>query len=108
MVDKLNKDNNNKLDQEQIKKLADGYFHCKVYSPYQTYFEGYVKSISAENDTGPFDILAHHHNFLTLLKPCEIVIRNIEDMPSDNEEVIKIARAIMQVKPHEVVVFLDI
>ena len=94
-------------DKEE-KTIPEGLIFCKVYSPYKTYFEGNVKSISAENDTGMFDILAKHHNFLTLLIPCQLVIRGIENAPEDREEVIKISRAIMQVRPHDVFVFLDI
>ncbi len=94
--------------EEAKQEIPDGMFNCKVYSPYKTYFEGLVTSISAINDTGNFDILAKHHNFLTLLIPCEIVIRGILNAPADREEIIKISRAIMQVTPQEVVVFLDI
>ena len=83
-------------------------FHLKIYSPYKSYFEGDVTSLSALNETGPFDILAGHHNFLTLLLPCELVIRGILNAPKDKEEKIKITRGIMQVKPKDVVVFLDI
>lgn len=81
-------------------------FHLKVYAPFKVYYEGVVASISAENGTGPFDILANHHNFLTLLSPCELTIR---DTPEDKEpEKIKITRGIMQVKANDVVVFLDV
>ncbi len=93
---------------EEKPNIPEGMFHCRVHSPFKTYFEGMVTSISAVNDTGSFDILARHHNFLTLLIPCEIVIRGILNAPPDREEIIKISRAIMQVSPEEVVVFLDI
>lgn len=79
-------------------------FHLKVYSPFKTYFEGNVSSISAVNDTGPFDILAKHHNFLTLLNPCDLVIRD----KSEKIQRITISRGIMQVKSDDVVVFLDV
>jgi len=36
----------------------------KVYAPFKVYFEGDAYSISATNETGPFDILPKHHNFL--------------------------------------------
>jgi F0F1-type ATP synthase epsilon subunit len=94
--------------EEEKSQVPEGMFHCRIYSPYKTYFEGMVTSISAVNDTGNFDILAKHHNFLTLLIPCEIVIRGILNAPADREEIIKISRAIMQVTPDEVIVFLDI
>lgn len=93
---------------QQETKTPDGLVHCRVYSPYKTYFDGNVKSVSGMNDTGNFDILAKHHNFLSLLVPCDIVIRGIENAPADREEIIKISRAIMQVKPDDVVIFLDI
>jgi len=74
----------------------------KVYSPFKNYFEGYAKSISALNATGPFDILPHHKNFLTLLEPCELVIR------SAKEQKMKITRGVLLVKNNEVTVFLDV
>jgi F0F1-type ATP synthase epsilon subunit len=78
--------------------------HIKVYSPYKTYFDEMAGSISAVNNTGPFDILPKHHNFLTLLNPCELSIRLL-----NGEEVkIKISRGIMHVKKDQVVVFLDV
>ena len=55
---------------------ADGkpMMHVKVHSPFKVYFDEAAFSISAENDTGPFDILPRHHNFMTLLNPCEVAI----------------------------------
>jgi len=84
---------------------SDGkHMHVKVYAPFRTYYDGEADSISAENDTGAFDILATHHNFITLLSPCEIVVRS----NGDQEEKIKINRGSMHVKKDEVVVFLDV
>jgi F0F1-type ATP synthase epsilon subunit len=85
-------------------ELAKDKFHLKVYSPFKTYYEGDVTSISAVNDTGPFDILARHHNFLTLLNPCDLIIRN----KNEKDTQITITRGIMQVKSDDVVVFLDV
>lgn len=83
---------------------TDGkHMHVKVYAPFKVYYDGQAESVSAENDTGPFDILATHHNFITLLSPCEIVIRN-----EDKEEKVKINRGIMHVKKDEIIVFLDV
>ena len=86
--------------------IPEGKFHLKVYAPFKTYYEGNVVSISAVNDTGPFDILGKHHNFLTLLSPCELNIIS----GNDNEDPTKIAitRGIMQVTADDVVVFLDV
>jgi F0F1-type ATP synthase epsilon subunit len=79
-------------------------FRVKVYSPFKVYYDGMVTSISAVNDTGPFDVLGRHHNFLTLLIPCEIVIR----AEGKDDQRIKITRGIMQVSANDVVVFLDV
>jgi F0F1-type ATP synthase epsilon subunit len=77
--------------------------HIKVYSPFHVYFDDRANSISALNDTGPFDILPGHSNFMTLVSACELNI-----ITSKGEEKIKIARAVMHVKADEVRVFLDV
>lgn len=92
----------NAKGQNKAKHKEGDSFHLKVYSPFKVYFDGEVTSVSAINTTGPFDILAGHHNFLTLLAPCEIVIRG------SAEDKIKITRGIMHVKADDVVVFLDV
>jgi len=76
----------------------------KVYAPFKVYYEGEGVSITAVNETGPFDILPHHHNFLCMLVPCELVIKT----PQDEIKRIKIARALMHVKAEKVTVFVDV
>ena len=76
----------------------------KVYAPFKVYFEGDAMSVSAVNDTGPFDILPKHHNFLCMLVPCELIIRPVEG----DQKSIKIHRALMHVKADRVVVFMDV
>lgn len=75
----------------------------KVYAPFKVYFEGEAYSISAVNETGPFDILPRHRNFLCMLVPCELKIQSL-----DGEKLIKISRALMHVKANRVVVFVDV
>lgn len=75
----------------------------KVYAPFQVYFEGDAYSVSAINATGPFDVLPHHHNFLCMLVPCELIIES----PAGQKK-IKIHRALMHVKSERVVVFMDV
>lgn len=76
----------------------------KVYSPFHDYYDGRAFSVSAENDTGPFDILPKHHNFISLLKPCDLIIRTIRE----GEQKIIISGGIMHVKADQVIVFLDV
>jgi F0F1-type ATP synthase epsilon subunit len=77
--------------------------HIKVYSPFQIYFDDSAKSISGLNETGAFDILPGHHNFISLLSACELTIRTERDKRSIN-----IARGMMHVKADQVIVFLDV
>ena len=76
----------------------------KVYAPFQVYFEGEARSVSAVNDTGPFDILPHHKNFLCMLVPCQLTIQPVEG-PT---KTVTIHRALMHVKADSVVVFMDV
>lgn len=78
--------------------------HIKVYSPFKTYFDEDGYSISADNATGPFDILPHHHNFMTLLNSGEMMIRPVRG----TEQKIRISGGLMHVKADVVTVFLDV
>lgn len=82
---------------------ADGMVHLKIYSPYKMYFDGPAASVSAESATGPFDILPKHHNFITLLVPCDVLIRT-----ANGEETIRISGGVMHVKADRIVIFLDV
>lgn len=75
-----------------------------VHSPFHDYFDGLASSLSAENATGPFDILPRHHNFISLLKPCEVVIRTLEQ----GNQKIRISGGIIHVKADAVSIFLDV
>jgi hypothetical protein len=92
-------------EEKPLEKPPEGQMFIKVYSPFKVYFEDLGKSITAENDTGVFDILAGHHKFLTLLSSCEI---NIDAVNKDESEKIKIDRGIMFVKEDRITVFLDV
>jgi hypothetical protein len=76
----------------------------KVYSPFRGYYDGRAFSISAVNATGPFDVLPRHHNFISLLSPCELVVRTVDK----EERKISISGGLMHVKADRAIVFLDI
>jgi len=76
----------------------------KVYSPYIDYYDGVAFSLTADNATGPFDILPKHHNFIALLQPCDIIIRTV----NQGEKRIHIGGGLLHVKADEVMVFLDV
>lgn len=76
----------------------------KVYAPFQVFFEGRARSVSAINDSGPFDILPKHRNFLCMLVPCDLVVETADG----GSKTVKIRRALMHVKADRVVVFMDV
>ena len=92
-VDDYNKDSDKRL---QMK--------VRIYSPFQDYFDGMAFSLTAESATGPFDILPQHHNFISLLVPCELTIRTVRE----GERKIKISGGIIHVKADQIIVFLDV
>jgi len=84
--------------------VAAATMHVKIYAPFQTYYDGPAASISAVNRTGPFDILTGHKNFMSLLVPCTIVVRN----PGKPDFNLKVSRGVMHVKADKTTIFLDI
>lgn len=76
----------------------------KIYAPFKTYFDGPANSVSAINDTGPFDILLRHKNFMCLLKPGELRVRTSGKDDFD----MTVNQAVMHVKSDKITVFLDV
>ncbi|OGL35838.1 hypothetical protein A3F65_02410 [Candidatus Saccharibacteria bacterium RIFCSPHIGHO2_12_FULL_47_16b] len=76
----------------------------KIYSPSRVYFDNVALTFSAVNDTGPFDVLPKHKNFMSLLRPCNIRVRKLDNL----EFVLPISRGVLHVKQDKITVFLDI
>ncbi len=76
----------------------------KIYAPFEIYYEGVANSLSAVNLTGPFDVLPHHKNFMSLLQAGAIVVR-AEGKPDFS---MQITRGIAHVKSDQVTIFLDV
>ncbi len=101
---KKDKNDSKKPPTEELKDdKGQPLMRVKVYSPFQNYFDEPAYSISAENHTGPFDILPRHHNFMTLVSACEMKI-----VAPTGDKIIRINRAVMHVKADQVIVFLDV
>ncbi len=49
-------------------------FKVKIISPYDTYFVGEAVSLSASNRMGPFDILAGHAKFFSIVDSGTVVV----------------------------------
>jgi F0F1-type ATP synthase epsilon subunit len=57
-----------------MKVTGEPRLKVKVISPTQTYYDGPALSVSAINKVGPFDILAQHANFFSLITQGDIVV----------------------------------
>jgi F0F1-type ATP synthase epsilon subunit len=89
---------------EEVKAAKAGTtLQAKIFAPFKEYFEGECTGISAVNESGPFDILARHHNFITMLVPCNLVVH----LP-EGDQTFKITRGLMHVRNSKVIVFLDV
>ena len=78
-------------------------FKVKISSPYQTYFQGEAVSLTAANKKGPFDILAGHINFFSLLTASQVIV----DTGFQRLE-FPLTRGIIRVQKDEVTIFADI
>lgn len=105
MVKRQNASTGEIVDDEQpASKAGRRTLRLKVQSPFKTYFDADVASVSAENATGPFDILPGHHRFITILKSGAIKIAS----PISGQQKILISGGLMIVKSDEATVFLDV
>lgn len=91
-------------DQTPAVKNTANSMHVKVHSPFKVYYDDDATSLTAVNLTGPFDILPRHKNFMTLISPCNLVVR----APGKPDFSLPVTRGVMHVKANQVVVFLDV
>lgn len=74
----------------------------KIYAPFKVYFDGPAASLSGTNETGPFDILPGHKNFMSLLNPDIVTVRQ----PGRPDFLIRVSQGLMHVKSDQVTIFL--
>lgn len=77
--------------------------NVKVFSPYQTFFQGTASSLSATNKTGPFDVLAGHTNFFSLLPRGQVTVATDFDTIT-----IEIESGILRVRDNAVTLFANV
>jgi len=84
-------------------KLTGGaLLQVRILSPTKTYYDGKAVAVSAENAVGPFDILANHANFFSLLVASTVYIT------TENQRYeLAIRQGIIKVKHNEVTLFVD-
>ena len=76
----------------------------KIYAPFKIYYDGQGSSLTALNRVGPFDVLPGHHNFISLLEPGPIIVRQ----PNQPDFKMDVSRGIIHVKADEIKIFLDV
>ncbi len=84
-------------------KRAGGKLKVKVFSPYQIFYQGDAASVSAINQTGPFDVLYDHANFFSLVTAGNVTVDtgfSKLDFPA--------TRGIIKVTNNIVTFFLDV
>ena len=67
------------------------------------FYNDYASSVTSSNDTGIFDVLPHHANFITLIKDFIVVDQGL---PTRQE--FKLERGVMSVKGDTVNAYLGI
>lgn len=72
-------------------------------APFQVYYEGKAKIVSAVNPIGQFDILPGHADFFSVLSPCDVSI----DTGGASPITFNITNGIITVKDDQVMLFVN-
>ncbi len=75
----------------------------RVMSPTNKLYEGSAVSVSARNKVGPFDVLAGHANFFSLLTESQVVVNT-----GSQNLTFPISQGLLKVKNNEATLFVDI
>ncbi len=78
--------------------------HVIARAPFEVYYDGPASAVSALNRMGPFDILAGHADFFSMLRPSQITIEKAEGDPIT----IDAKNGILTVRNNEVLLFVNI
>ncbi|MDF2460711.1 MAG: atpC [Candidatus Saccharibacteria bacterium] len=89
--------------QQAAKPAGKNRFQIKIFSPYQVYYQGEAISLSASNRTGPFDVLAGHINFFSLLTGGTVTLNT-----GFQKLEFQIGRGIIRVNKGDVTLFADV
>lgn len=77
--------------------------HVRVASPFKVFYDDQALSLSGRNASGAFDILPHHHNFITLLDEGELTVTT-----SSAATKVRISGGVMHVKADQIAIFLNV
>jgi len=75
----------------------------RVLSPTEIHYDGPAVAVSAQNKVGPFDILADHANFFSVITAGAIIVHTgTSDIP------FAVSKGIVKVHDNKVTFFIDI
>ena len=83
--------------------LEETMIHCMIRNRYQVLFEGDVSAVTSKNDTGVFDVLPEHSNFISVIN--EIVTIHKRD---GTTQAFPLTNGIMKVKNSSISCYLDL
>jgi hypothetical protein len=86
-----------------IQKIVSDRIHVMVRNRRQILFDDDVKAVTSINDTGLFDVLPEHSNFISVLKD-SIKLHKMDG----TEEVITLKNGVMKVKDSGVKCYIDL
>ena len=86
-------------------KGADGPQLLQVIAraPFEVYFEGLARVVTATNAVGTFDILPGHADFFSVLEPGEVII----DPESGESKKFDVNNGIITVRDNQVLLFVN-
>jgi len=90
MADKLLEQSTNQID-------------VIVRSRTKTYFNGKAKAITSINETGTFDVLPEHANFISMIQDFVTVV-----LPDNKEQKFEIKTGVMQVIQNKADIYLTV
>lgn len=85
---------------QEAKELLD----VKIFSPREIFYEGKAIAVSAKNKTGNFDVLAYHHNFISLIEEGDVTVTT----ESNQRIKVSLRPSLMRVVNNTVTVFADV
>jgi F0F1-type ATP synthase epsilon subunit len=91
-----------KLSQKPAIDPKKPLLRVRILSPTQTYYDAPAVSVTANNEVGPFDILAGHANFFSLLTAGSVSVSSGMQVFS-----FPISKGIMKVSNDVVALFVD-
>ncbi len=62
--------------------MPNSNLHVRILSPKELIFDALASSVSSKNSQGPFDILAEHANFITIIENQPISIHLSQGKPA--------------------------